>query len=228
MLFRVMHLYPIFSILGVGITLCISLSECRKPKGIAEKIRKVVKFTMKKTKKLTFCALMAAMSVVLMLISKVIPAPWLQGGSITIASTVPLIMAALLYGPKWGLLTSLTYAIIQLITGFYPPPTQTLLNFVLVVMLDYILAFGVFGLAGLFYKKDKPFTIPLSAFIVTTLRYVCHIISGLLIWGVYAEGQSVVAYSLSYNGSYMIPEIIINTVVMALLIRVVKNLEKRN
>lgn len=176
------------------------------------------KVFMKKTKKITTCALLVAMATVLAWVSKIIPSPWLQGGSITIASSVPIIIASILFGTKWGLASSLVYAIIQMIMGFYPPPTQTLLNFILVIGLDYILAFGVYGIAGLFCKIEKPATIPVAGFIVMCLRYVCHILSGLLIWGVYAdEGQSIVAYSLTYNGSYMIPEIIITTIVLALL-----------
>ena len=185
-----------------------------------------MKNTREKTKKLTVCACLVALSVVLAFLSKLIPAPWLQGGSVTLASAVPVIVASLLFGWKWGILASLTYAVLQIITGFYPPPTKSILDFFLVVFLDYILAFGVFGIASLFYKKGKGFTIPLSGFIVLTLRYVCHIISGVLIWGVYAEeGQTVLAYSVLYNGSYMIPEIIITTVVLAMLIKFIKKNE---
>lgn len=175
------------------------------------------KFYMNKTQKITTCAMLIAASTVLAWLSKLIPSPWLQGGSVTIASSVPIIAASIIFGTKWGLATSLVYALIQMMMGFYPPPTQTFINYLLVVVLDYILAFGVYGLAGLFYKKDKPITIPVSGCIVMCMRYVCHILSGLLIWGVYAEDQSIVAYSLTYNGSYMIPEIIITTVVLALL-----------
>lgn len=178
---------------------------------------------MNTTKKLTAGALMTALAALLMLVSKVIPAPWLQGGSITLASMVPIIATGLMFGTKWGLCSSISFAIIQLISGFYPPPTQTLLYFVLVVLLDYVLAFGVLGLSGMFYSMfgKKPFAVPLSAFIVTLLRYICHILSGILIWGVYAnEGQSVLAYSLIYNGSYMIPEIIISTIVTSLVFKI--------
>ena len=181
---------------------------------------------MEKTRKLTICALLVALATVLAFLSKIIPAPWLQGGSITIASAVPIIIASLLFGWRWGILSSLTYAIIQMMTGFYPPPTKALSDFFLVVMLDYVLAFGVFGLASFFYKKEKAYTIPVSGFIVMCLRYLCHILSGILIWGVYAEeGQTVLAYSVIYNGSYMIPEIIITTVVLAGLIKLIKKLE---
>ncbi|MBR5239801.1 MAG: energy-coupled thiamine transporter ThiT [Clostridia bacterium] len=177
---------------------------------------------MSTTKKLTTCALLIALATVLMWVSKLIPAPWLQGGSITIASMVPIVIAGILFGTKWGLSASIAYAIIQMLFGFYPPPTQTFGYFVLVVLLDYVIAFGVLGLSGFFYKLfgKKGWAIPVSAAIVTTLRYVCHILSGILIWGVYAEaGQSVFEYSLIYNGTYMIPEIIITTVVTALIFK---------
>ena len=180
---------------------------------------------MTKTKKLTLCALLTALSVVLMFVSKALPAPWLQGGSITLASMVPIVAASIIVDYKWGLLSGVVFALIQMMTGFYPPPTQTFLNFFLVIMLDYILAFGVLGTAGIFYRLlgKKIWAIPVSGFIVTTLRYICHILSGLLIWGAYAdEGQTVLGYSLVYNGSYMIPEIIITTVVLAALSAFIK------
>lgn len=172
------------------------------------------------TKKLTTSALMTALATLLMFISKIIPAPWLQGGSVTLASMVPIVFVGILYGTKWGLCSSVAFALIQMMFGFYPPPTQSFIYFVLVVLLDYLLAFGVLGLSGIFYSlfgKNK-FAIPLSAFTVTSLRYICHILSGLLIWGVYApEGQGVLIYSLVYNGSYMVPEIIITTIVTTIL-----------
>ena len=174
---------------------------------------------MTKTKQLTTCAMLIALATVLMLLSKILPSmPW--GGSVTLASMAPLIMISYLMGPKQGILSGIAYAVIQMLTGFYPPPTQTVPAFILVVLLDYLLAFGVLGLAGFFYRMfgKKRWAIPLSGAIVTSLRYLCHILSGILIWGVYAEeGQTVLAYSLIYNGSYMIPEIIITTAVLALI-----------
>ena len=182
---------------------------------------------MSSTKKITFSALMVALSTVLMFVSKLIPAPWLQGGSVTLASMVPIIAASIILGSKWGVLSALVYSLLQMMTGFYPPPTQNFISFVLVVLLDYVLAFGVLGLAGFIYKilGKKALAMPISAFVVTSLRYVCHILSGILIWGVYAEeGQSVLAYSLIYNGTYMVPEIIISTVTVALLSKVFQKL----
>lgn len=177
---------------------------------------------MNTTKKITTSALMIALSTVLMWVSKLIPAPWLQGGSVTLASMVPVIICGIMLGTKWGLCASIAYSLIQMMFGFYPPPTQTLLNFILVILLDYVFAYGVLGLSGFFYAIFRKSTLAatISGFIVTTLRYICHIISGVLIWGVYAEaGQSVLSYSVIYNGTYMIPEIIITTVVLSLIMK---------
>lgn len=175
---------------------------------------------MQTTKKLTTSALLVALATVLMWVSKILPAPWLQGGSITLASMVPVILAGILFGSRFGLCASISYAVIQMLFGFYPPPTQTVWAFFLVILLDYVLAFGVLGLGGLICKPShqSAFRAAVAAFTVTLLRYLCHILSGILIWGVYAEeGQTVLAYSLVYNGSYMIPEIIISTMVIWLL-----------
>lgn len=169
---------------------------------------------------------MIALSTILVMLSKLIPSlPW--GGSVTLASAVPIIILSIKYGSKWGIFSAVIFSIIQMITGFYPPPTQTFFDFILVIFLDYIFAFGVYGLAGLFYNKfnKKIWSIPLAGGIVTILRYICHILSGILIWGVYAdEGQTVLAYSIIYNGSYMIPEIIITTVVLGLVAKLIKKL----
>ena len=174
---------------------------------------------MSKTKKITLSAVLVALSFALVVVSKLIPAPWMQGGSVTIASMVPIILASLLLGTKWGLACGLAFSLIQMMTGFYPPPTQNFISFIAVIFLDYVGAFSVLGLANLFVKLmgSKSWAIPLSGTIVTGLRFIMHILSGILIWGVYAEGSSVLVYSITYNGSYMIPEMIITTIVLAIL-----------
>ncbi len=169
------------------------------------------------TKKLTLSAIMVALATVLSFISVYRLA---NGGSVTLASMVPIILIAYLYDVKWSVLTALVYAIIQMIMGFYPPPTNDILSYFLVVMLDYIIAFGCLGLAGVFFKmlgKNK-IAITLSGAIVVIIRFVCHFLSGVIIWDVWApEGQSVYLYSLTYNGSYMGLELVITVVVLALM-----------
>ena len=173
-----------------------------------------------KTKKLTLSALLIALATVLALLSNILPIRLPFGGSVTLASMVPIIFVGLLCGTKWGIISGVVYGAIQMILGFYPAPTQTFLDNMLVVFLDYILAFGVLGLSDVFFKLmgKKIYSVAISAFTVTLLRYICHILSGVIIWSVYKEaGQTALAYSVLYNGSYMIPEIILSTIVTALL-----------
>ena len=174
---------------------------------------------MTKTKKLTTSAILVAVSFVLVLISKLLPAPWTQGGYITLASMVPIILVSIIIDTKWGLLAGFVFSLIQMLTDFYLPPVTTFITFCGVILLDYVFAFTVLGLAGVFYKlmNFKTWAIPVSGTIVTTLRYLLHILSGLLIWGAFADTDCLPLYALLYNGSYMIPEIIITTVVLALM-----------
>lgn len=176
------------------------------------------------TRKLTVSAILIALATVLSLIKIQLPVN-IFGGSITLASMVPVILISLRYDVKWSLLSAVAFGALQiLVGGFYAPPTPTFINFVLVVLLDYLIAFGVLGLAGAFghlFKKPVVQIIGGSA-IVVGLRFLCHFISGMLIWGSYAEqGQPIWLYSLTYNGSYMIPELIITVAAVVLLSQVI-------
>lgn len=182
---------------------------------------------MKNTKKLTLSAIMVALASVLSMISVYRLA---NGGSVTLASMVPIILISYLYDVKWSVLTALVYAILQMIMGFYPPPTNDVVSYFLVVMLDYILAFGSLGLAGAFFKmlgKNK-IAITLSGAIVVIMRFICHFLSGIIIWDVLApEGQSVYWYSLTYNGSYMGLELIVTVAVLSLLSKFILDYKKK-
>jgi len=177
------------------------------------------------TKKLTTSAILIALSAVLSMIS-VFKAPY--GGSVTAASMVPIIIIGFLYSTKWGLLSGFIYAIIQmLLGGIAPPPVPSFIMYILVIFLDYIIAFTVLGLSGFFYRliKKIKFSIPICGAIVMLLRFICHFISGIVIWDVYApDGIHVWIYSLLYNGGYMLPEIIISIIILFMLIKPIKNL----
>lgn len=178
-----------------------------------------------KTKQLTLSAILIALATVLAVLSNLVPIRLPYGGSVTLASMVPIIFVGLLCGTKWGIISGVVYGVIQILFGFYPAPTQTLFDNILVVLLDYIIAFGVLGLSDVFFKLTgkKIYSAAISAFLVTLLRYVCHILSGVIIWSVYKEAeQTALAYSLIYNGTYMIPEIILSTIVTTLLFPIIK------
>lgn len=169
---------------------------------------------------LTECALMVALSAVLQII------PFFSlpnGGSITLASMAPIVLAALRHGSKWGLLTAFACSLVQmLLGGISSPPVETFGWFVLVVLLDYLLAFTCLGFAPLFarpFGSNSKIAGPAAGSVaVCLLRFICHYLSGIIIWGVYApEGQPVWLYSLTYNGSYMLAETILTAVVVVLL-----------
>jgi len=168
---------------------------------------------MKTTRKLTEGAIMIAMAAVLSFIKVPVGA---YGGSVTAASMVPIIVFSLRHGAGWGSLAALAYAGIQMIIGFYPPPTPDFLSFVLVIALDYVVAFGVLGLAGAIARPfpNKRIGAGISAAVTVFLRFICHLFSGILIWKVYAGEMSAFMYSFTYNGSYMIFELIITVAVV--------------
>ena len=174
--------------------------------------------SIRKTRMITESAIMIALSMVLSMV-KIFELP--QGGSITAASMVPLLIISFRYGPKWGTFTAFVFSLISMITGFYPPPVATFVNYLLMVLLDYVLAFSCLGLAGLFAKAipgHRIISIGFGSGTAVFIRLICHVLSGVMIWESYApEGMSAWVYSISYNGSYMSCEVVISAVVMSLL-----------
>jgi thiamine transporter len=172
-----------------------------------------------KTLTLVECALLIAMSIVLSLFP-IYKFP--QGGSVTLASMAPLVLISFRHGLKWGLGAAFVYSLLQMILppGFFPPPAQTFAAFAGVVLLDYVVAFTVLGTAAFFGRpfKNKALSGAVGAVAVTVLRLSCHFLSGILVWSSYApEGTPVWLYSLTYNGSYMLCEIIITAAAVAVL-----------
>jgi len=122
-----------------------------------------------------------------------------QGGSITLASMVPLLWLSLRRGPIIGVTTGFLYGIIQfMLLPYAINPIQ--------VLLDYPLAFAALGLAGFF--KNIPV---LGAAVGITGRFILHFIVGAVYWApIYAPNVDPIIYSSVYNGSYLLPELIIS------------------
>lgn len=149
---------------------------------------------------------MAIFTALATVLSTIIVYPLPQGGSITLASMVPIIWLALRRGPKVGLATAVIYGGIQFAMLPYAiDPIQ--------VLLDYFLAFGVLGLAGFFPKYPI-----VGAAVGVSLRFVMSFISGAVYWApIYAPGLDPYVYSAVYNGSYMLPELGITVFAVFLL-----------
>ena len=141
------------------------------------------------------------------------------GGSITL-EMIPIVIMGLRRGPKWGCFTGFVHGLLQMIIGFSNVLyCATLIAQIGCILLDYLLAFSVLGLAAVFsFGKNKKVSYIIGSVIVGLLRFVCSFLSGWLLWGSYApEGMGPVYYSLVYNGAYMIPDIIIMAVVIGVI-----------
>ena len=164
-------------------------------------------------KQLTFCAVAMALALVASFI-KFASLP--MGGSITLFSMFFICFIGYLYGPKIGIMTGVAYGILQLILEPYIyAPLQ--------VLLDYPLAFGALGMAGFF--SNKKFGLTTGVIVGILGRYICHVISGYVFFASYApEGMNPMLYTLGYNATYILPELIA-TVILVSLPPVVKALK---
>ena len=172
--------------------------------------------TYSKTRILVECALMIAIGTVLSNI-KFFTLP--NGGSITLLSMLPFVLVSFRHGVKWGLFTGFVNSLLQMLLGFYAPPAPGLLPLVGMILLDYVLAFSFLGLACVFAKpfKNKLVGVAVGSAAVCVLRFLCSFLSGVLIWGNLSDGLPAWTYSLTYNGSYMLPETILTTIAAVLI-----------
>jgi len=172
-----------------------------------------------KLKKLTLSAIMIALSAVLSMV-KVYQLP--LGGSITLLSMLPVAAVAICYGTKTGLITSLMYACVQIALdlGAMMGYGMTATTWVGCLVFDYIIAFGAIGLAGVF-RKHGTLGMCAGVALACVVRFISHFISGSIVFAVWCpEGWNVYLYSLVYNGSYMLPELVLTTIGALLLFRV--------
>jgi len=138
-----------------------------------------------------------------------------QGGSVSL-DMIPLLLLAARRGTPVGLLGGLLFGLIKLLLGAYiVHPIQAIL--------DYPLAFTVLGFAGLWVRYGTTYNDYLrngfSLAFALMLRFVSHFISGMVFFGEYApEGTPVWLYSLTYNATYYIPEMIVALVVVLILL----------
>ena len=177
--------------------------------------------SMSSTKKLVIAAVMVAIATALSFIK--FNALWVNGGSFTLASMLPIVLISFILGWRWGLLSGLVFGLINMITGgLYAPPTVNFINYLAEIMLDYLLAFAVIGLAEIFGKPFRNQSLKVLSGTVAALflRFVMHFLSGILVWQALApEGQPAWIYSIVYNGSYMLPEIVLTAVLAVLIMK---------
>ena len=174
-----------------------------------------------RVRRLVESAVMLAIGTVLSLFT--FSGPWALGGGITFCSMLPLVIVSHRYGCKWGFFTAFVYSLLQMLLGIQNVQYATSVGMAIaIILLDYVLAFSVVGLSAMFNGAVKNRLASLEAGIIVTflLRLLCHFLSGWLIWETLWPnelGWAAPVWSIAYNASYMIPEIIITGVTAALI-----------
>lgn len=194
-----------------------------------------------KTMKIVLGGIMVALATVLSLV-KIYELPY--GGSITLCSMLPVLVYAFKYGKKWGVFMGFVYSVTQFVLGTGAIKAFTPLSALGVIFFDFLLAFSLLGMAGIFRNtiKDNTLAFCLGSILAMILRFVSHVVSGVIFFGTYAEwyfsqegmalGEWVLAnfhgtglywvYSIVYNASYMLPEILITSIACCIIIRLIE------
>ena len=198
-----------------------------------------------KTRILIECAMMVALSTVLGMMV-VYEAPY--GGSVTLFSLVPMLLIAFRHGTKWGIAASFVYSVINLILGLknlaYIPTPE---GIIACIFLDYLVAFTLIGTAGLFknmriVKNDNLNFIlntTIGTLVATGLRFVCHVVSGAVIWYSltklwYPDDPTHIVnqygpwlYSVIYNLTFTGPEVVLTLLATPVLRKLLDIVDRR-
>lgn len=145
---------------------------------------------------------------------------WAQGGSISFVM-VPIMLMAIRWGLTAGLATGLLIGVMQMMFGAY-------IVHWLQAILDYGLAFTVVGLAAIVRKPlleaaqslnkvKMTFYIVIGALLGGALRFVSHLLAGVVFFKEYAGDDNVWAYSIIYNSTYMVPATILTAIIAVVL-----------
>ena len=206
-----------------------------------------------KTRRLTESAMLIALAVVLELVGRMVIPPMPFGGQLTIVSMLPIVVISYRYGVKWGLTAGFGYSLVQMalgagtVTAAFQPgyfgDGVMLMNAVIMCCLDYVLAYTLLGLGGVFRNKvEKPgISLMMGSLVALGGRYLAHILSGYILFSGWAEwfftqdgfpawGAELVAslspnalgwvYSVVYNGMFMVPEMVLTAVAALLIARI--------
>lgn len=159
----------------------------------------------KNVKILVYCAMCIALATVTSMI-KLFSFP--TGGSITLCSMLFAMLPGFFFGPVVGIVSGVAYGVLQFIMDPYVlTPVQAIL--------DYVFAFGAFGLSGFF--ADKKNGLRLGYLAACAGRFFFSFLSGWVFFGEYAwEGWNPAAYSAVYNLIYIGAEAILTLIILSI------------
>lgn len=158
-----------------------------------------------------------------------------NGGSVTPASVLPIVIFAMAFGPGWGFIVAVIFSLLQLIGGWLVTPFQ--------VLLDYTLgytAYGFIGFAALPKAKRIIYRNPLMRFvnggitraviftiIAYIVRWFCSVLSGVIFYAEYAGDMNPWIYSMVYNGSFLSLDLVFLLIVMIIFYIVLSKAYKK-
>ena len=152
-----------------------------------------------KTKRLTESAMLLSVAIVLELLSKMFIPGLPFGGQITLCSMLPVVLISYRHGLKWGLVSSFTYALIEMaigaknVTAAFQPDYfgdgVMIFNALIMCLLDYVAAFTVLCLGGAFRDKirNPGAALACGSAVALGARYLCHVSSGYILFSGWAE-----------------------------------------
>ncbi|MEJ8544463.1 energy-coupled thiamine transporter ThiT [Brevibacillus borstelensis] len=160
---------------------------------------------------------MAMMTALALVFSEIKVYQMPQGGSVSLVM-VPIALIAVRRGLLPGVICGMLVGMLQTFFGSgYVHPIQ--------LLLDYPVAFGALGLAGLVRLSTiEKYTSKVTAlwsvlFVGVIGRFLCHFFSGVYWFGEYTpEGIPVAVYSFVYNITYLLPEMIITGIVLTVVL----------
>ena len=171
------------------------------------------------------CAIMLALAFALSY-AKLFEMP--MGGSVTLASMLPIMLISIKYGNIVGVSCAFLYSGMQLLQAFLQgnvfPYCQTGTALAVCIVFDYIFPFTILGRAGIFKNMKLFGKKELGAYLgiggTVLLRFLSHFITGVVIWGQWApEGMGKFLYSFLYNGGFLSLDFVICLVCAVLLMR---------
>ncbi len=179
---------------------------------------------------LTEGAVMIALSFALSFIGPKMP----MGGRVTPASMLPVMLFSLRHGILPALGCGAVNVMLQIFQAMMSGDVfvycETMPTMVICVLFDYVFPYMliafvpalVYTLAKRKGSVGKGLTawMYIGVIVAVALRFLCHFVSGVAIWGQWApEGMSAPLYSLLYNGGFLLPDLLILLLVQFALCR---------
>ena len=196
-----------------------------------------------KTRTMVESAILIAASIILSFI-KIYEAP--LGGSVTLFSMVPLMIISIRHGLGWGLGSAFIFSIFKLWMGAgnfaYVP---TIVGIIVVILLDYIVAYTSIRLAGIFCKlkftKNEKTNLTVTTFcgvlFACIVRFASHFVNGSVVWyeitkngdwNEYVHTVGMWLYSFVYNITYLGPETVMTIIAVPVIVTVLGIMKKQS